>query len=398
MTQASLFFKFGLVRHTVAAQFKLGQVAVIMVEDFEQRAYRALHAYSQSLMREAPATPPIVMSAKYKLPDPPEAHYIYGREANPTLEAVEAAISCLEEAPTVCFPSGMGAISAALFASTNQGDRILLSADGYFAVRKLFDRILARFGVEADFVRTVDLAETDLTPYTVVWAETPSNPGLDVCDLSDLARRCRAANCTLIVDNTTPTPLLQSPIDLGAHISVCSDTKALSGHSDVLFGHCASRDEALLERILEWRVLAGNLANPLDAFLVHRGLMTLELRLERMCSTAQAVAELITSRRDGPAVRYPGLKTDPSFALASKQMRLPGFLVGATFDSKESANRFIDLCPSLFPSTSFGGVHSSAERRERWGDVVPEGFVRMSFGCEPTELILQDIEAALDAM
>lgn len=386
------------MRHSVAAYPKLGQVAGNMVKDFEQRAYRALHAYSQSLGREAPATPPIVMSAKYKLPDPPEAHYIYGREANPTLEAVEAAISCLEDAPTLCFPSGMGAISAALFASANQGDRILLSADGYFAVRKLFDSIMARFGVEADFVRTIDLVETDLTPYKVVWAETPSNPGLDVCDLAELARRCRAADCTLIVDNTTPTPLLQSPIDLGAHISVCSDTKALSGHSDVLFGHCASRDADLLGRILEWRVLAGNLANPLDAFLVHRGLMTLELRLERMCSTAQAVAELIASRSDGPTVRYPGLKTDPSFDLASKQMRLPGFLVGATFDSKESANRFIDLCPSLFPSTSFGGVHASAERRERWGDVVPEGFVRMSFGCEPTELILQDIEAALDAI
>ena len=205
------------MRHSVAAYPKLGQVALDMVRNFEQRAYRALHAYSQSLAREAPATPPIVMSAKYKLPDPPEAHYIYGREANPTLEAVEAAIACLEDAPTVCFPSGMGAISAALFASVNQGDRVLLSADGYFAVRKLFDSILARFGVEADFVRTVDLAKTDLAPYKVVWAETPSNPGLDVCDLSDLARRCRAADCTLIVDNTTPTPLLQSPTDLGKY-------------------------------------------------------------------------------------------------------------------------------------------------------------------------------------
>ena len=386
------------MRHSVAAQCKLGQVAAAMNDTYQFRTLRALQAYTKTLDREAPATPPIVLSAKYKLPDPPEAHYVYGREANPTLEAVEAAISCLEDAPALVFPSGMGAISAALFATLEAGDRILLPSDGYFAVRTLQSNILTRFGVVADTVPTVDMTAADLSPYKVVWAETPSNPGLDVCDLSLLAARCRDAGTTLIVDNTTATPLLQSALDLGASIVVSSDTKALSGHSDVLFGHCATRDDAVLERVREWRTLAGTLANPMDAFLVHRGLMTLELRLDRMCATAAAAAELIATHSAPIGVRYPGLENDPSYTLSKKQMRLPGFLVGVTFSQKEEANKFIDLCPSLFPSTSFGGVHSSAERRERWGDPVPEGFVRISFGCEPTDLILKDLKMALDAL
>jgi len=398
MTQASLFFKFMLMRHSVAADERLGQIAHDMLKNYQHRTYRALHAYSRAIDREDPATPPIVLSAKYKLPDPPEADYVYGRYANPTLEAAESAISCLEDAPVIGFPSGMGAISAALFATLSAGDRVLFPSDGYFAVRNLHETFLKRFGVGADFLPTVEMNTADLSPYAAVWAETPSNPGLDVCDLAALSQRCKEAGCLLIVDNTTATPLLQSPLDLGADIAVCSDTKALAGHSDVLFGHCASKDAALLDRIREWRTIAGTLASPMDAFLVHRGVMTLELRLERMCATAQAAAGLFASHSTLCSVRYPGLQTDPSFAIASQQMRLPGFVIGVTFDTKANANRFIETCPLLFPSTSFGGVHSSAERRERWGDDVPEGFVRLSIGCEPTDLVLDQLEAALDAL
>ncbi|MEL7546310.1 MAG: cystathionine gamma-lyase [Pseudomonadota bacterium] len=369
-----------------------------MTKTHELRTMRALHAYTGQLRREDPATPPIVMTAKYKLPDPPEAQYVYGRYENPTLETAEAAIACFEDAPVVAFPSGMGAISAALFATVEQGDRILLPSDGYFAVRNLHASLLSRFGVEAEYVSTVDMTTADLSPFKVVWAETPSNPGLDVCDLSLLSEQCKAAGALLIVDNTTATPLLQAPLDLGADIAVCSDTKAMAGHSDVLFGHCATRDQNLQASIREWRTIAGSLANPFDAFLVHRGLLTLEIRLERMCSNALAAAQLFNAHEATGAVRYPGLPTDPSFELAAQQMRLPGFVVGVTFADQAQANQFIDLCPALFPSTSFGGVHSSIERRARWGDNVEEGFVRVSLGCEPTEPLLDAIESALNAL
>ena len=346
------------------------------------RVMAMLHARSSGLSKGEPLSPPIVSSAKFKLPGDPDDPHPYGRFANPTVEACEAALSALEDAPCLAFPSGMAACTAALMAATNPGETVLVPTDGYYTVRLLLADFLSAGGRKMQTIATAEMAGADLTGINAVWAETPSNPGLDLCDIAALSKRTQAAGIRLIVDNTTATPLLQQPLELGADLVVSSDTKALAGHSDVLFGHVASRDEALMDKVRQWRKLSGSIASPFDAFLVHRGLMTLDVRLSRMCHNAETLVPIFEAASSVEHVTYPGF----------------GFVIGVTFPTAALAEKFIDCCPSLFPSTSFGGVHTSAERRARWGDRVPEGYVRLSVGCEPTGALLRSLEDSLDAL
>lgn len=350
-----------------------------MDKEDSQRIMAMLHARSGALENGAPISPPIVSTAKYALAGTPNTPYTYGRDINPTVEAAEAAISALEEAPVVAFPSGMAAITAAMMAVTKAGDRVLVPSDGYYVTRVLLEDILSDHQIAFDAIPTKDFATTDLSPYSVVWAETPSNPGLDLCSIRSVAEAAHAAGALLVVDNTTLTPLLQRPLELGADLVVSSDTKAMAGHSDCLYGHVATRDEGLFQKVLKWRKVSGSIPDAFPSFLVHRGLMTLELRLARMCENASAIVAAIEDHPTLETVKYPGM----------------GFLVGLTFASEEIAESFINDCPAIFASTSFGGVHTSAERRARWGDQVPAGFVRLSVGCEPTAALVSAIEASL---
>lgn len=338
-----------------------------------------LHARSGALENGAPISPPIVTTAKYALAGTPDTPYTYGRDINPTVEAAEAAIAALEEAPVIAFPSGMAAITAALMATAKAGDRVLVPSDGYYVTRVLLEDILSGHQIHFDAVPTTAFATTDLSPYAVVWAETPSNPGLDLCSIRSVADAARAAGALTVVDNTTLTPLLQRPLDLGADLVVSSDTKAMSGHSDCLYGHVATRDEALFQKLAKWRKVSGSIPDAFPSFLVHRGLMTLELRLERMGRNARAIVDAVEDHPAIETVKYPGM----------------GFLIGLTFDGEVKAEGFINDCSAIFASTSFGGVHTSAERRARWDDQVPEGYVRLSVGCEPTEPLVAAIEASL---
>lgn len=357
-----------------------------------------LHARARKLEKGDSLAPPIVHAAKYALPGAPDHPFPYGRFDNPGWGAVESAIGVLEQATAVCFPSGMAAVTAALMACLKPGGTLLLPSDGYYTVRVLMDEFIAQHGISVTEVPTAEMDGHDMTGFDLVWLETPSNPGLDVCDIAAIAARVHAAGGRLIVDNTTATPLLQPVLDLGADIAVSSDTKALSGHSDVLFGHVASRDAGLVERVRQWRKLSGSTPGPAESFLAYRGLMTLELRLSRMCANAEALANLFYTHKAVQAVRFPGLADDPSHATATKQMARPGFVIGLTFADEATAERFITDCPAIFAATSFGGIQTSAERRARWGDAVPDGYVRLSAGCEPTTALVDAITATLDTL
>ncbi|MEO1553730.1 MAG: PLP-dependent transferase [Pseudomonadota bacterium] len=341
-----------------------------------------LHARSKTLENGEPIGPPIVTTAKYALAGTPDTPYTYGRDINPTVEAAEAAISALESAHVVAFPTGMAAITAALMTTLKAGDRILVPSDGYYVTRVMLEDLLSGFDIRMDAVPTLDYAATKLKPYKVVWCETPSNPGLDLCSIRSIAEDAKTVGATVIVDNTTLTPLLQRPLDLGADLVVSSDTKAMAGHSDCLFGHVATRDDAQRDQLLKWRKVSGSVADPFVAFLVHRGLMTLEVRLQRMCANAEAIIARIEGHSALVSLKYPGM----------------GFVIGLTFKDERVAETFINDCPAIFASTSFGGVHTSAERRARWGDSVAAGYVRLSVGCEPTEPLLEAIEASLAAL
>jgi len=292
----------------------------------------------------------------------------------------------------------MAAIAAVFYGLLRAGDRILLPADGYYTTRILAERFLAPLDVAYDLCLTAALAEQRFEGYRLVMIETPSNPGLDLADIRAVAARARAAGAIVAVDNTMMTPLGQRPLDLGADLLVCADTKAVNGHSDVLFGHVASREATLLDAVRDWRRIAGAIPGPFEAWLVHRGLETLELRFARMSANALALAQRLREHAAVRAVTYPGLPAHPAHELARAQMTSFGSIVGMTLADRAAADRLIDACRFVRAATSFGGVHTSAERRARWGDQVPEGFIRLSVGCEPVEALWQDVKRALDAL
>jgi cystathionine gamma-lyase len=300
----------------------------------------------------------------------------------------------------VLFASGMAAAAAVLLTALRPGDVVVLPADGYFQVRALAAEHLAPRGVQMREVATDEAAIRAAAPgAALVWIETPSNPGLDVVDIRAIGEAAHAAGALFVVDNTLATPLEQAPLDLGADATVISITKAMAGHSDLLLGSVATRSPELHERLTRWRSLAGSIPGPFEAFLAHRSLPTLDVRLERMCANALALAELLAERDDVPAVRYPGLPGDPAHAVAVRQMRRFGPVVSFTLRDAATAQRFLDVAELVVEATSFGGLHTMAERRQRWGsDGVAEGLIRLSAGLEDPDDLREDFTRALDAV
>lgn len=366
-----------------------------MTPDAQARIARLLHHRKPALGQGDPAVPPIVASATFHLPSVQTGGQIYGRNGNPSWDAVEAQLSILEDAEAVSFPSGMAAIAAALFATLKTGDRLVIPSDGYYVTRVLSEGFLKPLGIEVQAIPTAAYGTQDFTGAAVVYLETPSNPGLDVVDIAAVAGRARAAGAKVIADNTTMTPLLQRPLDLGCDLVVAADTKAPAGHSDVLFGHVAGRDSGLMARVRDWRRMSGAIPGPFEAFLTHRGIETLEVRLERMCSSAALIAERLAAHQGVRNLRYPGLVGDASHWAVGGQMANGGFLIGFQLADAGLAEGFLARCPLIEQTTSFGGTHSAGERRARWGDAVPEGFIRLSVGVEPVEVLWQAISDAL---
>jgi cystathionine gamma-lyase len=165
-----------------------------------------------------------------------------------------------------------------------------------------------------------------------------------------------------------------------------------------VFGHVASRKPEIISAVRDWRKVCGAIPGPFESWLVHRGLETLELRFERMCTNAEALAPRLAEHRKVYQVKFPGLPQHPGHVVAKGQMLRYGMIIGLTLGDKGSAEKFISGCKFIRPTTSFGGLHSSAERRARWGDQVPEGFIRFSVGCEPLEQLWKEVEASLEAL
>ncbi|MFG2224748.1 cystathionine gamma-lyase [Streptomyces sp. NPDC048644] len=351
-----------------------------------------------------PALPGPVFAAHFHLPGDAEGPYTYGRVSNPTWTRLETAIGELESpdepAHTVAFASGMAAISAVLFSQLRAGDAVVLPNDGYQLLPAVRTR-LESYGIEVRTAPTAHDAQLGvLDGARLLWLETPSNPGLDVCDIRRLAAAAHERGALVAVDNTLATPLGQRPLDLGADFSVASGTKALTGHGDVLLGYVCTRDAALADGVQLWRKTVGAIPGPMESWLAHRSLATLSLRVRQQAVGALALAEALSERDDVTGLRHPGLPSDPSHARAAAQMRPGHFgcVVSFTLPDKEHAERFLAALTLVDDATSFGGVRSTAERRARWGgDAVPEGFIRFSVGVEDPHDLIADVRQALDA-
>jgi cystathionine gamma-lyase len=319
----------------------------------------------------------------------------YGRPDSSTRRLLEAAIGELEGGDCLAFASGMAAVSAVLLSLVDPGSRVLVPADGYYKTRSWAAQALGGRGITVVAVPTVG-PYPDFTGVRLVLLETPANPGLDVCDITEVARAAHAAGALVVVDNTTATPLGQNPLALGADVVVASGTKALTGHSDLLLGYVATRDAALLTAVRAWREATGGIPGNFDAWLAHRSIGTLDLRLARQSENAAAVAAALARHPAVLSVRWPGLPDDPSYVVAARQMRrIPG-VVTFVLPSADAVTRFIEAADLVIAATSFGGLHTTADRRAQWGDDTPEGLVRLSCGVEDTADLVADIVAALD--
>ncbi|MFD9221326.1 cystathionine gamma-lyase [Streptomyces sp. NPDC060064] len=362
---------------------------------------RAVRAGLPEPVKYEPTLPGPVFAAHFHLPGEATGPYTYGRDTNPTWTYLERAIGELEapgeSVETVAFASGMAAVSAVLFSQLKAGDAVVLPVDGYQALPLVRERLEA-YGVEVRTAPTGDDAQLSvLDGARLLWIETPSNPGLDVCDVRRLAEAAHTAGALVAVDNTLATPLGQRPLELGADFSVASDTKGMTGHGDILLGHVTCRDTELAAGVRQWRKVVGAIPGPMEAWLAHRSLATLQLRIERQCANALALAEALSGRGEVTGLRYPGLATDPSHKTASLQMRRFGCVVSFVLPDRGHAERFMDSLRLVDDATSFGGVRSTAERRGRWGgDAVPDGFIRFSAGAEDAEDLVADVLRALD--
>lgn len=362
---------------------------------------RAVRAGLPEPAQYEPTLPGPVFAAHFHLSGEPVGPYTYGRETNPTWTHLERAISELE-APgepveTTVFASGMAAVTAVLLSQTRAGDTVVLPDDGYQALPLVREQLEA-YGVEVRTAPTAGDAQlAALEGAKLLWIETPSNPGLDVCDVRRLVEAAHLAGALVAVDNTLATPIGQRPLELGADFSVASDTKGMTGHGDILLGHVTCRDPQLTAGVRRWRKVVGAIPGPMEAWLAHRSLATLQLRIDRQCATALTLAETLAKRTDVSGLRYPGLPSDPSYPAAVRQMKRFGSVVSFVLADQETAERFLSGLRLVDDATSFGGVRSTAERRARWGgDAVPEGFIRFSVGAEDPEDLLADVERALD--
>jgi cystathionine gamma-lyase len=331
--------------------------------------------------------------------EPAEHRHTYGRTNNPTWTAWENALGTIDGGESVAFPSGMAAIAAVFGTVLKPGDVAVLPSDAYYTTRLVASGWLDSIGIKTRLAPTRDNAQIhELDGARLLWIETPSNPQLDVCDIDMLVRAAHTHGVLVACDNTTATGYLQHPLQLGADYVMASDTKALTGHSDLLLGHVTTKDPDRAAALRTWRTQQGAIPGPMEVWLAHRSLATLGVRSARQCGTALALASALVAEKNVSAVYYPGLETHPGHDIARRQMDAFGCVVSFDLGTRARADKFLRAMTLVREATSFGGVHSSAERRARWGgDAISEGFIRFSVGLEAAEDLLADVRAALQA-
>lgn len=333
----------------------------------------------------------------------PLGAHVYTRESNPTQSRLEEALAAVEGGESaLVFGSGVAA-GAALLQALEPGSHVLFHRDIYYTFRTIAQEYLPRWGLTATFADLGNVAETSaaLRPETrLVWAESPTNPMMEVLDLSALATVAHGAGAALLVDGTFATPALQRPLALGADVVLHSTTKYLGGHSDVQGGALvfAKRGD-LLDRVTHGRHVLGPVASPFASWLILRGLRTLACRVERQSASALAVARALTAHPAVSKVLYPGLASHPGHEIAARQMRAFGGMLSLRLKGGRAAAVQAASRVELFTNaTSLGGVESLLEHRASMEDpatTTPDDLLRISIGLEHPDDLIADLIAAL---
>ncbi len=372
-----------------------------------------------NLFEHGATTPPVVNSVTFAYDDLDEWFdvavgkrdgHIYSRNTNPTVQVLEEKIRVMEYAEAATsFATGMAAISNTLFTLLSPGDRVVSINDSYGGTSKIFLEHLPRFNVDVQLCETTnhEQIETEISKgCKVVYLETPTNPTLKILDLKRLIKAAKQAGAIVVVDNTFATPINQTPILLGADLVVHSATKFLSGHSDVMGGLICGKEE-LVKKVFHYREINGASLNPASAYMIIRGMKTLELRVLRQNDNALNIAKFLQDHKSVKEVFYPGLESHPGHAIAASQMSGFGgvlsFSLNGGFDEVKqflTKLKFVHLAASLGSVSTLAGppkttshVEMTEAQRKQLG--IPEGLVRYSVGIENVEDLIEDLNEAL---
>lgn len=374
---------------------------------------RAIHAGYEPDPTTGSVIPPIYATSTYKQDGVGglRGGYEYSRSGNPTRTALEGALAALEEGERgLTFASGLAAEDTIIRALLRPGDHVVLPDDAYGGTFRLFDKVAVPWGIVHDPAPASDpdAVSAAIRPGVtkLVWIETPSNPLLGIGDIEALAAIAHEAGALLVVDNTFATPYLQQPLTLGADVVVHSTTKYAGGHSDVVGGAIVVRDLELAEALSFHQNAMGAVPGPFDAFLTHRGLKTLGVRMDRHSDNAERVADFLLGHPAVTQVFYPGLPDHPGHAVAARQMRRFGGMVSFRVAGGEGAALGVCARTEVFTlGESLGGVESLIEHPGRMTHAsvagtaleVPADLIRLSVGIETAEDLIADLERAIGA-
>jgi cystathionine beta-lyase/cystathionine gamma-synthase len=349
---------------------------------------------------------PVYMSSTFVQKEPGvHQGYEYSRSGNPTRTALEKCIAELEHgAYGLAFSSGLAAIDCVL-RLFKPGDHVIVGNDVYGGTYRLFERVHAHYGLRFSWVNLADASavQAALTPETkLLWLETPTNPMMSLADMQALAQSM-PKEVLVAVDNTFASPAIQQPLTFGAHIVMHSSTKYLGGHSDVVGGLLALNDKDLYENLKFYQNAVGGVPGPMDCFLVLRGIKTLSVRMERHSSNAMQIARFLEDHPSVKQVLYPGLESHPQYALAQRQMRLPGGMISILLENPDAARRMVSRTKLFALAESLGGVESLIEHPYSMTHAstatspiaVPNELVRLSVGIEHVDDLLNDLRQAL---
>ncbi len=372
---------------------------------------RAIHAGYEPDPTTGAVIPPIYATSTYKQDGVGglRGGYEYSRSANPTRTALEGALAALEEGERgFAFASGLAAEDTLVRAVCRPGDHAVIPDDAYGGTFRLFDKVEQVWGLDHSPapVSDVDAVRAAVRPgrTKLVWVETPTNPLLNIGDIEALAAVAHEAGALLVVDNTFASPYLQQPLTLGADVVLHSTTKYCGGHSDVVGGAMVVRDLELAEKITFHQNAMGAVPGPFDAFLTHRGLKTLGVRMDRHCDNAERVVEFLTAHPSVGQVIYPGLEEHPGHQTAAKQMKRFGGMVSfRVTGGEEQALAVCEKAEVFTLGESLGGVESLIEHPGRMTHAsvagtdleVPADLVRLSVGIETAEDLIADLDRAL---
>ncbi len=339
--------------------------------------------------------------------------YFYGRLGNPTTAALEKTVTKLENGDSsLAFASGMAAVSAAIISLTASGDHIIALDSMYSTVSNLLKHLAESFGLKVTFVDATDPAnyKSAVSKNTrVIWIETPSNPLLNITDISAITNIAKSDGIITIADNTLASPFNQNPLDLGVDLVVHSATKYLGGHSDLSAGVLVGNEELIRKIYNKGVKLTGGAISPQVAWLVLRGIKTLALRMQQHNDNAYALAYMLQSHAKVEAVYYPGLEGHKNHEVAKTQMRGFGGMVSFDVGGEMEAKRFINGLEVCANATSLGGVetivqhsasmtHATLSNAEREKAGISDGLIRMSVGIEGKDDLIHDLENSLSKL